>query len=169
MADRSRGRFAKKIQTVHWTYGSFEFSALSAGASAVNVLAAQHLPETLLRFRGEWIATFASAGIPNRAVAVSIGLILVPEGTASTVLWSPITDGDAPWIWWDTFHLSYQEMVVDVIGTQIAMGGRRVIDSKAMRKSKNMELQAVAEQATILSASGADVDVAGSLRVLAGS
>ena len=170
MANRSgRSGFAKKIDTVHWTYGSFEFSALSAGNAAVNVLTAQHLPETLLRMRGEWISTLASAGIPNRAVAVTIGAILVPEGTGTTVLWSPVIDGDAPWIWWDVIHLSYQEMVADVIGTQITLGGRRVIDSKAMRKVRNTELQVVVEQATILSASAADVDVAGSMRVLAGS
>ncbi len=43
----ARGRHAKKIDTVHWTYGSFSALAVAAGASvAVNVLAAQHLPET---------------------------------------------------------------------------------------------------------------------------
>ncbi len=101
------------------------------------------------------------------AVSVAMGLILVPEGTASTVLWSPITDGDAPWIWWDTVELLYDQMVTDVIGTQSTLSSTRIIDSKAMRHIRNQELQFVAEQATI--AVGASVNIAGAVRVLAGS
>ncbi len=163
MADRHR----KKIDTVHWTYGSFVMSSLGAGTAAINVLAAQHLPETLLRIRGEWTAFLEGTQAGGAGIAFSAGLILVPEGTGTTVLWSPITDGDAPWIWWDTFHLSYEEYVVDVIADFGGQHGRRVIDSKAMRKSRNMELQFVAENATVLSAASANA--MGSVRVLAGS
>ncbi len=163
----ARRGHAKKIDTVHWAYGSFSALAFSAGTVAANVLAAQHLPETLLRIRGEWICSLDGTQAPGVAVSIAVGLILVPEGTGTTVLWSPITDGDAPWIWWDTMGIEYQELVTDVIGAQAVMAGRRVIDSKAMRRVRNTELQFVAENATIGGA--ADVDIIGSARILAGS
>ena len=118
MPDRTRrSGFSKKIETVHWTYGSWQAAAQAAGTAAVNVLSAQHLPETLMRSRGEFVAVIDGAAAPNVGVSVAQGLILVPEGTGTTVLWSPITDGDAPWVWWDACHLIYDEMVTDVIGS----------------------------------------------------
>ncbi len=163
----ARGRHAKKIDTVHWTYGSFQFLAQGAGTAAVNVLSAQHLPETLLRIRGEWACSLDGGQTPGVGAAVTVGLIQVPEGTGSTVLWSPITDGDAPWIWWDVFHLIYNEYVTDVVWSAQTADARRVIDSKAMRKLRNTEIQAVVEQATTVGATS--VDVTGSARFLAGS
>ena len=167
MMAHSRGRHEKKIDTVHWTYGSFTSGSFAAGTSAVNVNPAQHLPETLLRIRGEWTGFLDGAGAPTRHVAVGVGLIQVPEGTGSTVLWSPITDGDAPWIWVDYAILAQEEMVIDVIAVQELLGVRRVIDSKAMRKMRNTELQCVFENATIDTASAVNID--GQVRVLAGS
>ena len=168
MADRKRG-FAKKIEVVHWTYGSFEFVAKAAGVFAQNVLAAQHLPETLLRTRGEWVANMSGTQPSQAGTAVTMGLILVPEGTGSTVLWSPITDGDAPWLWWDVMHLVYSEQVTDVAWGVAASAGRRVLDSKAMRKVRNTELQIVLENATIAGLSAAGINAVGSMRVLSGS
>ena len=168
----NRGRrsgFAKKIETVHWTYGSFQFIAQAAGTIAFNVFGAQHLPETLLRTRGEWISFFSGALGSGIGVAVTIGLIQVPEGTDTTVLWSPITDGDAPWIWWDTLHLGYTEQVADVNYSSQTSSGRRLIDSKAMRKLRNTELQCVMENASVGGLTGATVNVVGSMRVLTGS
>ena len=162
-----RGGFQKKIETVHWTYGSWAMFTLAAGTVAANVLAAQHLPETLMRIRGENTAFLDAVQAPATAVSVAVGLILVPEGTGSTVLWSPITDGDAPWIWWDAYHLAYEEMVTDVIDVQAMSGARRVIDSKAMRRVRNQEVQFVAENATVATASA--VNIFGSARFLSGS
>ncbi len=165
----ARRGHAKKIDTVHWTYGSFQAASLAAGTVAVNVYSAQHLPETLMRIRGEWAALVGAVAAPGVGVALSAGLIQVPEGTGTTVLWSPISDGDAPWIWWDTLHLLYGEYVTDVIASQQTPDGRRVIDSKAMRKMRNTELQFVAENATITGFNAATVSVAGSVRTLFGS
>ena len=162
-----RGRHQKTIDTVHWTYGSFSAFSLAAGTIAVNVLPAQHLPETILRMRGEWTCNPAGVVGPDQSASIAVGLILVPEGTGSTVLWSPITDGDAPWIWWDTMQIVYSETVTDVIAVQGVMSGRRVIDSKAMRKVRNTQLQFVAENATLQSA--LSLDVVGAVRVLTGS
>ncbi len=163
----ARGRHAKKIDSVHWTLGNFVFGAQAAGVVASTFLAAQHLPETLLRIRGEWVADFDGIQSAAIGVTVGVGIVQVPEGTGTTVLWSPISDGDAPWIWWDVMHLLYDEMVQDVIGSQMVLSGRRVIDSKAMRKLRNTELQVVCENVTGIGA--ATINAVGSARVLAGS
>ena len=163
---RPRGGYQKKIDSVHWTVGSFTIQGLAAGVAGITVAAAQHLPETLLRIRGEFLASLSSAVADGVGVGLTMGLILVPEGTGTTVLWSPSTDGDAPWIWWDTAQLFYTEQATDdawPVGVQV----RRIIDSKAMRKVRNTELQFVAENSTLLAAGS--IDVAGEVRVLAGS
>ena len=102
-------------------------------------------------------------------VAYAMGIIQVPEGTGATVLWSPITDGDAPWIWWDCMHLIYEEFVVDAVQASEVSSGRRVIDSKAMRKIRNTELQVVAENATMTGLTAGAVLSSLTVRVLSGS
>ncbi len=168
MGHARRGGHAKAIDTVHWTYGSFESLAQSAGIIAQNVFSAQHLPETLLRMRGEWVGFLDAVQAPSVLVGMAIGLIQVPEGTGATVLWSPITDGDAPWIWYDVSVLGHEEFATDVSDLGLGLV-RRVIDSKAMRKLRNTEIQVVIEQATISGASASGINVAGQVRLLAGS
>ncbi len=168
MAHRRRSGFEKKIDTVHWTYGSFSFSNVDAAtSSAATVFAAQHLPETLMRTRGSVSLNLDGVQAPGVGVSLAIGFIQVPEGTGTTVLWSPITDGDAPWIWWDTREFLYDETVQDVIGSQATLAFQITIDSKAMRKLRNTELQMVVQNATLLSSSG--VNVFGAVRCLFGS
>ena len=159
---RRRSGFQKKIDTVHWTYGSFVSVGLAAGVAAV-----QAFPAALLRTRGEWVGLLDGAQAPGKLVSVGIGMIQVPEGTGTTVLWSPISDGDAPWIWVDYAMLGYEEMVNDVIDVPMLTGVRRIIDSKGMRKLRNTELQVVFENATVQTA--ATVNISGQVRVLAGS
>jgi len=91
---------------------------------------------------------------------------LVPEGTSTTVLWSPVTDSDAPWIWWDTLHLMYEEYVVDVIQSVLTSSARRVIDSKAMRIVRNQELQYVVETVNLVSS--APTSIISQVRILSG-
>ncbi len=162
-------RFGKKIDTVHWSLIADSVVAQAAGTSARLMFAAQHLPETLLRIRGEWACSLDGAQASAIGTSVYSGLILVPEGTGSTVLWSPISDGDAPWIWWDAAHLLYEEFVVDLLASTEVASRARVIDSKAMRKVRNTELQWVVENATISGLSASSVNVALSARVLSGS
>ena len=162
-------RFQKKIDVVHWTYGSFEFINKGAGAFAQNVYSAQHLPETHLRFRGEWVANMVGAAATQAGMSIAAGLILVPEGTDTTVLWSPITDGDAPWIWWDTFGLAYTEQVTDVAYSVMTSSARRVIDSKAMRKVRNTEVQCVVELAAPTGLNAINANIFGAIRSLDGS
>jgi len=165
---RRRGGFEKKIETVHWARGTpAQFTGLTAGTAAIGAFAAQHLPETLLRLRGNWMAFADGAQAPGGLIQVALGLILVPEGSAATVTWSPITDGDAPWVWIDEVSLAYEEMVTDVIDIPVAAGYRREIDSKAMRKVRNRELQWVVEQVTVGGAM--TINVVGNVRGLSGS
>jgi len=166
---RRRTGFQKKIEVVHWTLMQESITALAAGTAARTAFAAQHLPETLMRIRGEWVTTFQGALADAVGVAVVAGLILVPEGTGTTVLWSPITDGDAPWIWWDALQLIYNEAVGDVAWSTQTSSGRRIIDSKAMRKVRNTELQLVVENATITGLSAASINMSLTARGLAGS
>ncbi len=165
----NRGRHAKKIDTVHWTGVLASSSAISAGTLGATVVAAQHLPETLLRFRGEWMGSLIGALANGVGVHLHAGLIQVPEGTGTTVLWSPFIDADAPWIWWDVMTLVYNEFVTDVNWSSQVSDGRRVIDSKAMRKLRNTELQIVLENTTYTGKSAGDIDFAVAGRVLAGS
>ncbi len=81
--------------------------------------------------------------------------------------WSPITDGDAPWIWVSYFELAYEEMVTDVIDVPGMSSYRELIDNKAMRIVRNQELQMVAENATIGGASSINLSVSG--RTLSGT
>jgi len=161
-----RRRSGKKIDFVHWTYGSWTQGAIAAGTGASNVFPALHDPETLMRIRGEWVAYLDGTEAPGTLISVGVGLILVPEGTGTTVLWSPITDGDAPWIWADYAMLGYEEMVTDVIDVPGMTSVRRVIDNKAMRIVRNQEVQFVVENATVGGAGSANVF--GQVRALTG-
>ena len=167
MVARRRTGFAKKIDMVHWTGITAQIAALAAGTQAALASAAQHLPETLLRIRGEYGLTLDGVQDPGVGVGVTLGLILVPEGTGTTVLWSPFTDADAPWIWWDAAQLMYEEAVVNAVASQNTLSRARVIDSKAMRKVRNQELQFVVENQTIQSASSINVFM--EARVLSGT
>jgi len=167
---RRRSGFAKTIDTVHWTLFQEVLLNLTAGTpKAVTAFAAQHLPETLMRIRGEWMASFDSAAASARGTSVAVGMILVPEGTGTTVLWSPITDGDAPWVWWDVFNLVYVEQVTDVVVSSETFGARRVIDSKAMRKIRNREVQLVGENVTVSGLTAQPVNVVATGRTLFGT
>jgi len=163
-----RRRSGKKIDFVHWT-GIFPgVSALGAGSAAVLALVATHEPETLLRIRGNYVTWINGVQAPGGIAEISVGLILVPEGTGTTVLWSPFTDPDAPWIWYDSTILGYEEMVVDAVDVPEITSNRVVIDSKAMRIARNQELQFVAENTTVASPAIA-ANALVSARVLSGT
>ena len=164
MGRRSGG---KKIDFVHWTGFGASFAAQSAGTAGATLLAAQHDPETLLRTRGELIVYADGAQVSGALAHIAIGFCVVPEGTGSTVLWSPFTDSDAPFFYWTTAIVGYEEMVTDVIDVPGLTAFRETIDSKAMRKVRNSEVQVVVENTTILGACVVNIRVAG--RFLSGT
>jgi len=162
-----RRRGGKKISFVHWTIFSKSFLAFGAGTVAATALAAQHEPETLLRIRGNLFAGADGNPVTGAFALIAVGLVLVPEGTGTTVLWSPFADGDAPWIWTESFAVGYEEMVTDVIDTPGLSSVRKAIDSKSMRIIRNQEVQLVAENVTLGGALTMNVNVSG--RVLSGT
>ncbi len=161
-----RRRSGRKIDFTHWTNFSVTQLAQSAGAVGIMVAAATHEPETLLRTRGNLLSFLDGSLAPGRLVEIVVGLILVPEGTGTTVLWSPATDGDAPWFYWTGFQLGYNEGVTDVVDIPGATSYREIIDDKAMRIIRNQEIQMVVENTTLETASSVNTSM--SIRMLAG-
>ena len=98
-----RRRAGKKIDFTHWTGFNGTFAAQASGSLALNIGAAQHESETLLRTRGSLVAWIDGLEAPAVAVQVSIGMLIVPEGTGATVLSTPFTNPDSPWFWYETF------------------------------------------------------------------
>ena len=142
-------RHGKKIHYTHWTGFSISSNALSAGTAAATMFSAAHESETLLRMRGNLVSYLDGTSTPGEEIEMGVGLILVPEGTGTTVLWSPLTDIDAPWIWYERFVLGYEEMVTDVVDVPGITSYRSVIDSKSMRIVRNQEMQCVFENVTL--------------------
>jgi len=163
----ARRRSGKKIDFVHWTGIQESALALTAGSVASTALAAQHDPETWMRFRGNLLAYLDATQLPGRLIQVAVGLILVPEGTSTTVLWSPATDPDAPWMYYDIFAIGWEEGVTDVVDMPGVSSYRSVIDSKAMRIVRNQEVQFVTENVSVGSAGTVNVVLSG--RALSGT
>ena len=140
----------KKVVNWHWTRGAGSFLAQAAGTGALTLLAAQHQRETCIRMRGELTAWPDGNPVTGAAAIIAVGVILVPQGSGGTVLWSPTSDFDAPWMFYSSFVLVYEEMVTDVIDVPVLSGLRQVIDSKAMRIIRpDVEAQLVVENTTI--------------------
>ena len=141
---------SRRRSRTRWVLGTSDFLAQGAGTGALTVISAGAVEETILRVRGELLCQFDSAIAPPKAVRVGVGMIIMPEGQGTTVVSSSLTDGNAPWLWLELFHLFYEEPVTDVIGSQIGLAYRAKIDSKAMRILRpDREVQMVFEQATI--------------------
>ncbi len=166
MPNRRRSN-ARKIDFTHWAGSSGSVFALSAGTSGLQMFPAAHEPETILRMRGEAVAFLDGSSAPGVLILVSMGLILVPEGTGTTVTWSPFTDSDAPWFWYESFHIGHEEAVIDVVGLQGIGFARRVIDSKSMRITRNQEVQLVVENTTLGAAQA--INAAAFVRGLSGT
>ncbi len=157
MARRNSFRSAPqpKIRNLRWTGAVNTFLALSAGSSAQAYIGSATDTETLLRQRGQLLCYLDAAQAGSGAmVDVAIGTIVMPEGQGTTVVSSPITDENAPWLYYERFVVGYDEYVTDVVTN---IGGpvfRATIDTKAMRILKpDQEVQLVVEQASLNAAS----------------
>ncbi len=168
---RSRGHSAgdRQMQSTRWDGGGFTFLAFSAGTIGGNQVTADELPpETILRVRGEIVCYLDSTITPPKLVDIAIGMALVPEGTSATVQWSPITDPQAPWFFYERFTVGYEEVVTDVIDVPGITSFRKSIDDKAMRIIRpGVEVQTVAENVTLGGA--ATVNIRGNVRFLFGA
>ena len=167
---RRRNTGGKVIDQTFWVGVGAAFPAQSAGAVAVanQPLSALATVRTIMRTRLNIVSYIDTASAPGKQVEIAVGGILVPEGTGTTVLWSPITDANAPWFFYTRFVIGYEEMVTDVIDIPGISSYREMIDSKAMRRVKaDTETQIVVENATILTAASVNTVVTG--RVLVGT
>ena len=150
MARRARGR---KIDNLRWIGVSAGTGALAAGVIGITALSASAMPDTVMRTRGQFAAWIDGLEAPGVSARFGAGLIIVPEGTGTTVLWSPLTDPNAPWFWYTSGLLGYEEMVTDVIDVPIMTAYREIVDSKAMRRSPpDTEVQLVIENITFTGA-----------------
>ena len=76
--------------------------------------------------------------------------------------YSPIADATAPWFYYSTFALGYEEMVTDVVDVPGITSYRETIDVKAMRRLRPQEeVQCVFENTTIDGAAAVNVSVFG--------
>jgi len=158
---RSRRSGGREIESVRWSVGSSTFLAQSAGTAALNFIsAASNPPETLMRMRGNLVASIDGATAPGKLVHIGLGVALVPEGSSTTVTWSPITDGEAPWWFHTQFVLGYEEMVTDVIDVAGLSVFRQTVDLKGMRIIRpDVEAQIVIENVTLDAAVAVNVSM----------
>ena len=165
----ARGRHNKKIDFTSWMFSATGGSlmALAAGTVGFNWLTAGTAPATLMRIRGSVMAWVDGTATPTESCLISVGLIVMPEGQGTTIVSSPFTDGNAPWLWHTTFVIGYEEPVADVVDVPGLTSYREVIDSKAMRIIRpDREVQLVAENTTIDTATTVNIHVSG--RILLG-
>jgi len=155
----ARRKSGKKIDFTRWTLGSFTSLALSAGSSqAVIITGSSVQSATILRTRGELLVYMD--GSQSRGVMLhgAIGLLVQQIGATATSL--PLTDAEAPYFWYETFTLGYEEPVTDVVDIPGITSVRKVIDSKSMRILRaEQEVVCIVEQATLGSGGAINVQV----------
>ncbi len=163
----ARGRRVKKIDNLLWGLGAGSSLGQSAGVIGIQFASVATSPHTIMRLRGEVMAYVDGAGAPTKLSRVTWGIIVVPEGTGSTVVWDPDSDSNAPWLAYGSAHIGHEEMVIDVVDVPGLSLKRWDVDNKAMRRVRpDEEIQIVFSNVTIGSAS--TVNFAFALRELRG-
>ncbi len=163
----NRGRHEKSIDVLRWAGSTHSFLAQSAGSVAQTFIT-DGATETILRIRGSIVATMDGTQAPGALIDVAIGAMVVQAGSGTTVIQAPITDPDAPWLFYDRFAIGYEEMVTDVVDVPGLSSYRSTINSKSMRILRpGREVQLVFQQATISGAN--NVNLVWQNRTLLGS
>ena len=167
-------RRGKKIESVRWTGDVLASgTALATGGSdAVELyqVGDQEAAPTILRTHLNFAIWAVSIQVPNRGCHWAMGIHVVPKGTGTTVLISPLTESEADWFVHRTGVLGYEEPVADVIDVPGMTAQRLEVDSKAMRKLKpGEELQIVVAQLTISGITAMNVNWACQPRLLLGT
>ncbi len=153
MATRRSSRSQPRIRNLRWDGALHSFAAFGAGTSAQVMVTAGSDTETLMRIRGELICYKDAASTPGLSAQIAIGAIVMPEGQSTTVVSSPITDDTAPWLFYETFVIGYEEMVTDVVDVPGLSSFRKTVDVKAQRILRpDREVQLVVENVTITGA-----------------
>jgi len=162
-------RPGKTIDNLRWSGGAvLQAAALSAGTAGQTALAAGVPRETIMRTRGEVLVFLDGASSPGKSALISMGLVLVPQGQGTTVIWDPFDDAEAPWFWYQETTIGYEEPVIDVVDVPGISSTRIIVDSKAMRKANvDEEVQFVVTNTTVSSA--ATVNIVAAFRFLLGN
>ena len=149
---------------LRWTLAVANFNAQPAGSIAVNVITAETFAQTIMRTRGELIGDIDGVDEPGALIRWALGMIVVPEGQAGTVIWSPLTDPNAPWFVYAASHLGYEEYVANAVQAGNKSSFRKEMDSKAMRKlPPDTEVQAVLEQVAVGDSASININFVGRL------
>ncbi len=152
MARRQRAAFPPKIENLRWGGATHTF-VRDAGSAAQTMITAADTKDTIMRIRGELLCYVDAPSAPAKLAQIGIGALVMPEGQGTTVTSSPISDSSAPWLFYETFAIGYEEMVTDVVDVPGCSSFRKTIDVKAMRILRpDRELQLVVENVTLLSA-----------------
>jgi len=147
---RARSRFPKKMDNLIWDGTFLRFSAIGSGSTALQFSSVGTQPTTLLRLRGNISVIVDGLEAPAVAARATWGLIKVPDGSATTVQYDPVADVNAPWIYWGSAVIGYEEYVTDVIDCPGISSYREVVDNKAMRRIRpDEELQWVLTNTTV--------------------
>ncbi len=164
----ARRRGVKKIDNLIWELSTGSVLAQAAGTSALNFSTVGTTPTTLLRLRGEIVGYLSGTQSPTGLAVLTCGIIKVPEGSSTTAQYDPVSDANAPWLWFSSYFLGYDETVVDVIQSTVAVSSfRETIDNKAMRRIRpDEELQFVVTNTTVGAARS--TNIAYSIRWLQG-
>jgi len=93
--------------------------------------------ETLMRIRGS-VSAQLDLGGSTASDACTIGFGLIVGSRGSTIGASPLTDGNANWLWFTAFTLA-AEYPVAVGSNQLLQQHRVEVDNKAMRKLREDE------------------------------
>ncbi len=130
---RARRSGGKKIDFVEWTGLSGAVLAIGANGQAVTTVATAAASATLLRSRGEIVASIDGPTDGDHC-AVACGLIVVTEeqvAVGTTAIPNAAADLNADWLW-HGFLLLHSQGVTELSGN-VTMADRLTIDSKAMR------------------------------------
>ena len=156
MATR-RSNFPPKMQEIRWAGAQHGFFAMAAGTAA-QVMVTDGSKETILRIRGSLVSWVDATQAPGGITEVAVGAFVVQAGSGTTVIQSPLSDADAPWLFFERWLMGYEEMVTDVIDVPGITSYRKVIDTKAMRILRpGREVQLVAQVSSLSGAQSVNI------------
>ena len=154
---RRRTRGGGRKADLRWTLSQTEILGRNAGnpTGAQAVVTAGVTSQTLMRVRGTFYAMIVGTPTVTDIVQCGIGLLVVPGGSGAVVTSSPLTDGEAPFLWFEAFHLNTQSAgATNANGPQF---WRNVVDNKAMRVIRpDQEIQLVVEVSDAVGTSTVD-------------
>ncbi len=155
---RQIARRAGRRADLRWTLGTATLEGIATGGNAASIVLSQgNTSQTIMRVRGHYFAVIDGPTL-NDVVTVGLGLLIVQAGAAAASV--PLTDGDAPYFWYEVFHLFTETGTAeDTIGGTLVRG---VIDGKAMRILRpDQEVLLVAQTGIVVGAPVVDVGFTG--------